>query len=222
MVKRERTAQPGLRPSTPSQAWAHLVAGNARFMAGASDHPHQTAQVRARVSARQRPFAALFGCADSRVPPEIVVDQGLGDVFVVRTAGHVVGPSVLGSLEYAVAQLTVPLVVVLAHTRCGAVAAAREAFSSGEVPGGFLRDIVERIAPSIVSAGAHGRVESAEVEHEHLRETCDLIADRSQLIRTTVDSGALAVAGAIYDFDSGRLRLAHVVGDVGAEIDALL
>ena len=112
-----------------------LAAGNARFMADERAHPHQDVHFRHRVAARQNPFAIFFGCADSRVAAEIIFDQGLGDLFVVRTAGHVIDPSVLGSLEFGVGVLDCPLIVVLGHDSCGAVKAAEVAVRTGEVPG---------------------------------------------------------------------------------------
>ena len=125
-----------------------LAAGNARFMADERAHPHQDVHFRSRIALRQNPFAIFFGCADSRVAAEIIFDQGLGDLFVVRTAGHVIDPSVLGSLEFGVGVLDCPLIVVLGHDSCGAVRAAEVAVRTGEVPGGFLRDIVERWNPA--------------------------------------------------------------------------
>ena len=113
----------------------------------------------------------MFGCGDSRVAAEIVFDRGLGDLFVVRTAGHVVDTSVLGSVEFALAQLEVPLVVVLGHDACGAVRASLEAMDSGRMPGGYLRDIVEKVTPSIVAARARGATDAHAVLVEHVRQT---------------------------------------------------
>jgi len=108
-------------------ALAALVEGNRRFAAGVAEHPRQDARRREEVLARgQYPFAAIVGCADSRVPPEIVFDQGLGDLFVLRTAGNIVDDLGVACLEYAAAHLGVPLIVVMGHSRCGAVTAAAE------------------------------------------------------------------------------------------------
>ena len=112
--------------TTPDEAWASMVAGNARFVAGEPQHPHQDVERRNSVAAGQTPRAALFGCADSRLAAEIIFDLGLGDLFVVRNAGQVAGDSIVGSLEYAVEVLKVPLIVVLGHDSCGAVGAAIE------------------------------------------------------------------------------------------------
>ena len=112
-------------PNTdPESAWKALQEGNQRFVAGKPQHPSQSFEHRASLAAAQKPTAVIFGCADSRVAAEVIFDQGLGDVFVVRTVGHVIGSAVLGSIEYAVTVLNVPLVVVLGHDNCGAVSAA--------------------------------------------------------------------------------------------------
>src|SRR5258705_597906 len=132
-------------PTDPDQALRLLLAGNRRFVLGQREHPNQDADRRTAVVPGQRPFAVLFGCSDSRLAAEIIFDQGLGDLFVVRTAGHVVGPEVLGSIEYAVAALDVSLIAVLGHDSCGAIGAALETLRSGINPAGFLPDVVERV-----------------------------------------------------------------------------
>ena len=139
---------------TPAEAWAELLAGNERFVRGEMAHPSQDADHRAALSDAQNPFAVVFGCSDSRVAAEIVFDRGLGDLFVVRTAGHVVDTTVVGSIEYGVQVLGAPLVIVLGHDSCGAVAAAAEALATGRMPGGFVRAIVDRVIPSIVALPA--------------------------------------------------------------------
>src|SRR6478672_5711749 len=137
--------------TSPVTAWKALREGNERFVAGTPEHPNQSIEHRASLAEGQKPTAVVFGCADSRVAAEIIFDQGLGDMFVVRTAGHVIDSAVLGSVEYAVTVLNVPLIVVLGHDSCGAVKATLSAIDDGEVPGGFVRDIVERVTPSILS-----------------------------------------------------------------------
>lgn len=137
---------------TPSEAFELLLAGNQRFIAGRPEHPNQDAVRRTETAPAQRPFAVLFGCSDSRLAAEIIFDRGLGDLFVVRTAGHVAGPEVLGSIEYGVSVLDCPLVVVLGHDTCGAVAATRAALTDGVGATGYVRDVIERVTPSVVSA----------------------------------------------------------------------
>lgn len=205
---------PVARPSTPGQAWRELAAGNARFMAGAHEHPHQGVHDREALTASQTPFAIFFGCADSRVAAEIIFDQGLGDLFVVRTAGHVMDPSVLGSLEFGVDVLGCPLVVVLGHDSCGAVRAAIQASDSGQMPPGFLRDIVERVTPSVIAARRAGRDSVQEIEREHVQATCRLMSERSASIAAAIREGRLAIVGAEYDLAEGEARLVDVVGTI--------
>lgn len=136
---------------TPAQAWQRLQEGNARFVADAMQHPSQGAAHRAAVAREQHPYAVLFGCSDSRVAAEIIFDQGLGDLFVVRTAGHVLDTTVIGSIEYGVDVLGAPLVVVLGHDHCGAVGAATEALLTSRMPTGFVRAVVDRVIPSLLT-----------------------------------------------------------------------
>src|SRR5256885_14942687 len=129
----------------PAGALRLLLEGNERFIAGTRLHPNQDADRRAAVAPGQRPFAVLFGCADSRLAAEIIFDRGLGDLFVVRTAWHVFGPEVLGSVEHAVGTLDVRLIAVLGHDSCGAIAATLDALERGVTPDGYVRDVVERV-----------------------------------------------------------------------------
>lgn len=119
-------------------AFESLLYGNKRFVSGVPGHPNQDAGRRAELAPGQDPFAVVLGCSDSRLAAEIIFDQGLGDLFVVRTAGHVLGAEVLGSVEYATSVLGARLVVVLGHDSCGAVAAARAAVEDGLSAGGFV------------------------------------------------------------------------------------
>jgi carbonic anhydrase len=123
----------------------------------------------------------------------------LGDLFVVRTAGHVVDLSVLGSIEFGIAKLKIPLIVVLGHDSCGAITATADAIGCGEMPGGFLRDIVERVTPSLVAARrADPDATIDQIETEHIRQTANLLADRSGLIADRIAAGRLAIVGAQY------------------------
>ncbi|HPB72423.1 MAG TPA: carbonic anhydrase [Phycicoccus sp.] len=214
MNDRHRT-QPGTRPTNPAHAWAVLKAGNARFMAGERAHPHQDVGLRHRLVGKQSPFAVFFGCADSRVAAELIFDQGLGDLFVVRTAGHVVDPAVLGSIEFGVAKLGIPLIVILGHDSCGAVAATMEAIRTGQMPGGYLRDIVERVTPSVLAARREAPDPTTwQVEKEHIRHTCGLLAERSNLIADRLHKGQLAIVGAQYALAEGEAKMTYVLGDV--------
>ena len=123
---------------SPTEANQRLSEGNARFVAGHSQHPRQDPERRTELASTQHPFAVVLGCADSRTGPETLFDQGLGDLFVVREAGNVVDDHTLGSIEYAVEHLHSPLIVVLGHERCGAVAAARDTLASKGQAEGLL------------------------------------------------------------------------------------
>ena len=210
MSKGDRSTPPG--PWTPTEAWAKLARGNERFVAGEYWHPNQDAARRDSLTEGQTPFAVFFGCADSRVAAEIIFDRGLGDLFVVRTAGHVIDPGVLGSIEFGVAILDIPLVVILGHDSCGAVSATVEAVRSGVLPGGYIRDIVERVTPSVLAASQAGMSTADEIEAEHVRHTLRLLTERSRLIADRVTSGHLAVVGAVYHLADGRARIVESVG----------
>ncbi len=212
-------------PSTPAEAWSALREGNERFVHGAMAHPSQSIDRRTEVSAGQQPFAVVFGCSDSRVAAEIIFDQGLGDVFVVRTAGHVLDTTVIGSIEYGVEILGASLVVVLGHDSCGAVAAATAALTTGELPRGFVRAVVDRVIPSIVSLAhgpdAQGRprdlstVDPVELGHEHVRHTVDMLRSYSVTLAEAIDEGRCAIVGVEYALADGHARLTSAVGEVG-------
>lgn len=202
------------KPS-PAQAWTALKEGNERFVAGAPEHPSQSIEHRAGLAVAQRPTAVVFGCADSRVAAEIIFDQGLGDMFVVRTAGHVIDSAVLGSIEYAVSVLDVPLVVVLGHDSCGAVQASLEALDEGKVPDGYVRDVVERVSPSIMLGRRDGLTRVDEFETRHVIETGTQLLARSTAISDKVKRGELAIAGVTYRLADGRITLRAHLGDIG-------
>jgi carbonic anhydrase len=203
---------PGPDVRVPAQAWRTLLEGNERFVAGRLRHPEQDAHRRAELAQQQRPFALVFGCGDSRVAAEIVFDQGLGHLFVVRTAGHVVDTGVLGSVEFGVGQLGIPLVVVLGHDSCGAVGATVDAVASGELPAGFVRDIVERVTPSVLAAQRRGHTSPDEVEAEHVRQTVRLLVDRSTVLAEAVREGRCAVVGAVYRLVEGKVAVVETRG----------
>ncbi|MDJ0393414.1 carbonic anhydrase [Rhodococcus sp. G-MC3] len=203
-------------PATnPLSAWKSLKEGNQRFVAGESQHPSQGIADRERLTEGQHPIAVLFGCADSRVAAEIIFDQGLGDMFVVRTAGHTIDSAVLGSIEYGVAVLGVPLIVVLGHDKCGAVKATIDALDTGDLPGGYIRDVVERVTPSVLSARRDGYSAVDEFEARHVQETGDLLMQRSRIIADKVEAGEVAIVGLTYALAEGNARLREVIGDIG-------
>ncbi|MDQ1320949.1 MAG: carbonic anhydrase [Actinomycetota bacterium] len=201
--------------TSPASAWKALKEGNERFVAGRPEHPSQSIEHRAGLAVAQRPTAVVFGCADSRVAAEIIFDQGLGDVFVVRTAGHVIDSAVLGSIEYAVTILDVPLIVVLGHDSCGAVQATIAALDEGKVPGGFVRDVVERVTPSIMLGRRDGLTRVDEFETRHVIETGSQLLTRSTAIADRVGRGAAAIVGVTYQLADGRIVLREHLGDIG-------
>jgi carbonic anhydrase len=193
-------------PLTPEAALRLLTDGNQRFVGGRREHPNQDADRRTAVAPAQRPFAVLFGCSDSRLAAEIIFDRGLGDLFVVRTAGHVVGPEVMGSIEYGVAVLDVPLVAILGHDSCGAVNAAMQAAHDGRMPGGAIRSVVERVLPSVLAAGG-ATSDPTKAGEEHVRFTVDLLASDSGTIQSRMAAGRCAVVGLSYQLADGGVRI---------------
>ncbi|MFJ1458593.1 carbonic anhydrase [Nocardia sp. N2S4-5] len=201
--------------TNPISAWKSLREGNDRFVNGTLEHPSQGADRRATLVSGQQPSAILFGCGDSRVAAEIIFDQGLGDMFVVRTAGHVVDSSVLGSIEYGVEVLDVPLIVVLGHDSCGAVRATIDALDGGNVPGGFIRSVVEKVTPSILIGRREGLTGVDELEARHVVETSKLLMQRSMTISQRVATGELAIACVTYKLQDGKAKLHRAVGNIG-------
>ena len=201
--------------TSPAAAWTALKQGNERLVAGRPEHPSQSIEHRASLAVAQRPNAVLFGCADSRVASEIIFDQGLGYMFVVRTAGHVIDSAVLGSIEYAVTVLNVPLIAVLGHDSCGAVQATLDALDKGAVPGGFVRDVVERVTPSIMLGRREGLTRVDEFETRHVVETGSQLLSRSSAIADRVERTQLAIVGLTYRLADGQVTLREHLGDIG-------
>ncbi|MEU3607517.1 carbonic anhydrase [Streptomyces sp. NPDC035033] len=203
--------------TSPALALDALLEGNRRFVSGTPEHPNQDAARRTELAPGQDPFAVILGCSDSRLAAEIIFDRGLGDLFVVRTAGHVTGPEVLGSVEYATSVLGARLVVVLGHDSCGAVAAARAAVEDGFAARGFVRDVVERVTPSVLAARTAGLTADSDIIDEHIRHTADLLLERSRLLSEQVAAGEVAVVGLGYELAGGSARLVATHGAVAQE-----
>ncbi|MEV6521902.1 carbonic anhydrase [Longispora sp. NPDC051575] len=194
------------RPETPAEALRLLLEGNRRFVDGDLRHPNQDAEHRTALAPGQRPFAVLFGCADSRLAAEIIFDRGLGDLFVVRTAGHVVGPEVLGSIEYGTAILDAPLIAVLGHDSCGAIAATLDALRDGQTPGGFMRDVIERVMLSVLTVREEALADSEAAVEEHVRYTVEMLTQRSTIIADRLAQGKVGVVGLSYRLAEGTVR----------------
>jgi carbonic anhydrase len=214
---------------TPGVAWQEMVRGNDRFVAGEPLHPRQDVERRAEVAAGQAPIAALFGCSDSRLSAEIIFDKGIGDLFVIRNAGQVISESVVGSLEYAVAVLHVPLIIVLGHDSCGAVRAAIDSQTADAAPlPPHIANLISRIVPAVRKVAstdgafnAHGvidpaLVDSRDVGREHLRDTIAELLEESELISDAIAAGTLAIVGANYSLLVGRAEPDIVVGTLTA------
>jgi carbonic anhydrase len=192
---------------TSAEALTELLAGNRRFIENAREHPHQDAHRRSLLTHGQRPWALLFGCADSRVAAEIIFDRGLGDLFVVRTAGHVVDNGVLGSIEFGVEVLDIPLIVVLGHDGCGAVQATLSAYQSGQMPPGYLRNVVELMTPSVISARRKGHQGVDAIVAEHALNTARLLSTSSAAIARRAAAGEVAIVAMEYALADGKVRV---------------
>ena len=185
--------------STPDEVVQALLDGNGRFATGRPLGPHRDLARLAATAPKQTPIAAILGCADSRVPAELIFDQGLGDLFVARVAGNIATPEEIASLEYGAAVVGVKVVLVLGHTDCGAVAAAAKgAAVPGQISGlySFLRPAIE---------ASHG--DSARAVAENVRIQADVLAAASPVLAERSREGKLTIAGAIYDVASGRVTM---------------
>ena len=197
---------------TAQQALDALLEGNRRFVAEVQDHALQSeAGRRYRLVPRQEPFAIIIGCSDARVPAEIVFDQGLGDLFVIRVAGNIIAPSQVGSVEFAVERFGTPLVVVLGHSGCGAIEATLEQLerpSENRSPN--LRSIVDRIRPSVQSLLDAGlQLDSEQLVEQAVRANIRVSANQlrhgSEILEKLIASDQLRVVGAEYSLETGSV-----------------
>lgn len=182
-----------------------LLQGNDRFAAAHPLHPDVSRQRMGEIAKGQHPFAVVISCSDSRVPPELIFDQGLGDLFVIRTAGNLVGGLEIGSVEYAVEHLQVPLIVVLGHEQCGAVKAFVE---GGEAPG-HIKDIVDSIKAEVeISAVAKDDKDRlAHCIEANLRHVTLQLKLQSTIIREKMEKGELRIVTGKYDLEKGAVTL---------------
>ena len=191
----------------PATALTMLQDGHTRFITGRTEHPRQSDERRAEVALRPGPFAIVLGCADTRVPPEILFDQGIGDLFVVRIAGNVVTDEVLGSLEVAVQEMGTQLLIVLGHTRCAAVRTALEAMSSGEGAVGHVGSIVEALLPAVAGVEAATGDRLAAAVRENVRHAAATLRTSEPVLAPTVRAGTLEVYGWLYDVETGLVEM---------------
>ncbi|STC99259.1 carbonic anhydrase [Corynebacterium renale] len=199
-------------PQNPQGVWDVLKAGNARFAQERAEHPHSDIARRVQLSSGQAPRAVVLSCSDSRVPVELVFDVGLGDIFVVRTAGHILDMAVLGSLEFAIDGLGVDLVVVMGHESCGAVAATVAALDGGDIPDGLQRTLVEKAAPSVLVSRRNGSADTASAERTHVEETIDQLYQRLPSLRSKIEDGRCGLVGLRYLLDDGHVEVLDTHG----------
>ena len=184
-------------------AQQNLVEGNKRYVDARSAQPHQNPERRKDIAQGPQPFAAVLSCSDSRVPPEIIFDQGLGDLFVVRIAGHVLDETALASLEYAVEHLGVKYIMVLGHARCGAVDAA---LKGGEMHG-HIGVLVKAIQPAVAKIKNQPGDPLDKAVRAHVALVVDQLKTSAPLLKESVKKGDLSIVGAYYDLDDGVVAL---------------
>jgi carbonic anhydrase len=201
--------------ATAEQAWSKLIEGNKNFVSGLPAHKHQDAEKRRELVGEQTPFAAVFGCSDSRLAAEMIFDVGLGDLFVVRNAGQVLAETILGSLEFAVEVIGVPLILILGHDQCGAIKAGMSAQRGTlSVKGEFIHNIVNRITPTIERGLALGETSIDEFTNRHIKDTIQEMTDRSEVIREAIEAGRVAIVGAQYKLELGEVQVVEYRGKI--------
>jgi carbonic anhydrase len=198
-----------VQPTGAAEARAALIDGHARVLLGRPRHPDQSDERRAAVARAPRPWAAVLGCADARVPPEMLFDQGYGSLFVIRVAGNTVSDVAVAGLELAVRDAAVPLVVVLGHTRCRAVDLAWDALDGPQTPTGHMTAVVESLAPALRATAPAARTSerAAATVRENIRLTAARLARTEPVLAPAVHRGALEIAGWLYDVDTGLIEM---------------
>ena len=197
----EPTPEPAV--TSPDEALQRLLDGNQRYVNNRAVDPNQSETRRVEVASGQHPFATILGCVDSRVPPEIVFDRGLGDLFVIRTAGQVVDQAVLGSIEFGSLEFGIPLIFVLGHESCGAVKATLEAHGAAEGSIGYL---VEAITPAIEAAQGQAGDELDNAVKANVSLVVELLK-QSPILSEAISAGKLKIVGGRYDLDRGAIEL---------------
>jgi carbonic anhydrase len=196
-------AAPTPRPISSDEALQKLIEGNRRHLSGEFTITQRLAERRQQVAKAQHPFAAILGCSDSRLPPEIVFDHSLGDLFVVRVAGNIVDMNGLASLEFAATQFGTPLIMVLGHARCGAVAAA---LAEAKVPGHIV-SLVDAIKPAIAMSKGQPGDPLDNAIRANIRHTVDDLRTSQPILGDLVKAGTLKVVGALYSLDTGKVEI---------------
>jgi carbonic anhydrase len=207
-----RTALAASQPAArdPDAVLARLMEGNKRFVSGQLIHPGRKPEDFVPLAEGQAPVAIIVGCADSRVGPELIFDQGVGDLFVVRVAGNVVdgaGPTVKGSIEFAVAVLGARLIVVLGHSQCGAVKAAIEHIDANDVLPGSIRDLVDLIRPAAASVRGKPGDKLENATSANVKIGVERLKGLDPIVSKAVKAGEVKVVGAVYELSTGSVKL---------------
>jgi carbonic anhydrase len=210
-----RQVTSGASPSVPDQpasaeALRRLIEGNKRFAAGMSQHPGRTPADFRRLATAQTPIAIIIACADSRVSPEILFDAGIGDLFVIRVAGNYVsgaGSSLKGSVEYAVLELAVPLIMVVGHSSCGALKAAIKHIRDHDALPGSIDDLVNNIKPAVLESEAQPGDLLENSTRANVRRSVQRLKALDPVIGPKVKAGTVEVVGGVYDLGTGKITL---------------
>ena len=195
-------------PKDCKEAIARLLAGNERFVSGKLNHPHSANEWRKRLVGGQNPFVTIIGCADSRVPPELLFDQGFGDLFVIRVAGNVIDTDVAGSVEYGVDHLATKLVVVMGHEGCGAVTAALQKMEDIEKEPNEIQSLVGKIKPAVrkFDAGVSFKEQLKTSVEDNVRNSVKLLKAIPDLAKAEKESRT-KIVGSVYEIETGRVRM---------------
>ncbi|MCI2148916.1 MAG: carbonic anhydrase [Bifidobacterium crudilactis] len=196
------------RPDTDlaTGTWSRMLAGNRRFSQGEAEHPWQDKESREQLIDGQHPFATVLSCSDSRVPPEIVFDQGLGDLFTIRTAGEILDEAVVASLEFSVQALHVNLIVVMGHEHCGAVESAIQGLKLGKAEDSDSI-VVRQVGASVLAAQDSDLDTTDDYERVHVARTIEQLVDRSSILRDAVASEQIMIVGARYLLTTGKVEV---------------
>jgi carbonic anhydrase len=198
-----QTHAPAATTVTADAALAELKAGNARHVSKQYRRPHQTAARQRELAGGQHPHTSVLACADSRVPPEIVFDQGLGDLFDIRVAGNIATDAETASLEYGAEHLGIPLIVVLGHQKCGAVTATAEATGT---PPGHLPALVDLIRPAVAAAASMSGDRIAHAVRLNVENTVRQLRESKPILEGLCQKGTVKVVGAVYSLDTGKVQ----------------
>jgi carbonic anhydrase len=205
-----RAADPPAPAREAGAVLDQLLEGNKRFVSGRLAHPRRTPKDFAALAEGQRPLAVIVGCADSRVAPELIFDQGLGDLFVVRIAGNIVsgaGPAVKGSIEYAVAELGVRLILVLGHSQCGAVKAAVEHLEAKDALPGSIGDLIDPIRPAVKMVAGRPGDKLNNVIKANVLLGVQRLGGLAPILSKAAKAGELKVVGGTYELSTGKVEV---------------